>query len=256
MKVALLAGGGGTRLSEETDSIPKPLVTVGGRPLLWHIMKHYDHHGLRDFVIALGYKGECIKRYMVDWCTLRGHLRCDLGTGQVETIGGEAPDWRVELIETGAQTETGGRLKRLREFLDDGAFMLTYGDGVSDVDLGALLEFHRDHGRLATLTAVKPKAQFGQLGLEGQKVARFREKPAHAEGWVNGGFFVLEPGVFDYIEGDDTVWERGPLEQLAEGGELMAYRHEGFWQCMDTIHDRRRLQSIWDGGRPPWVTWE
>jgi len=256
MKVAILAGGVGTRLAEETDIRPKPMVEIGGRPILWHIMKHYSHYGFNNFVIALGYKGQYIKKYMVDYCSLEGNLTVDLKTGEVQKDGDSTLGWTVELIDTGIETLTGGRIKRLQRRLDDGTFMLTWGDGVSDVDLNKLLAFHRSHGKLATLTAVRPTARFGHMEFEGDRVARFLEKPQTAEGWINGAFFVLEPGVFDYIDGDMTQWEREPMERLAADGELMAYRHTGFWQCMDTLRDKRLLQDLWDAGTAPWKIWD
>ena len=256
MKIAILAGGVGTRLVEETEIKPKPMVEIGGRPIIWHIMMHYSHYGFKNFIIALGYKGEVIKRYMVDYCSLNSNLTVDLETGAVEIHDGSKQDWKVDLIDTGIPTLTGGRIKRLAPYLDEGTFMLTWGDGVSDVDLDRLLEFHRSHGKLATLTAVRPPARFGHLEFEGDRVMQFSEKPQTAEGWINGAFFVLEPGVFDYIDGDDTQWEREPLERLAEDGELMAFRHTSFWQCMDTLRDKRLLQELWDSGEAPWKVWE
>jgi glucose-1-phosphate cytidylyltransferase len=255
MKVAILAGGVGSRLSEETELKPKPMVEIGGRPILWHIMKHYSHYGFNEFVIALGYKGEAIKTYMVDYCPLNSNLTVNLRTGQVRVNGGYKPDWVVDLVETGIPTMTGGRIKRLAPYLGNETFMLTWGDGVSDVDLRRLLGFHRAHGKLATLTAVRPAARFGHLDLDGDRVAEFSEKPQTREGWINGAFFVLEPGVMDYIEGDDTQWERDPLERLARDGQLMAYRHGSFWQCMDTLRDKVLLNELWSSGRAPWRIW-
>ena len=255
MKVGILAGGFGTRLAEETEIRPKPMVEIGGRPILWHILRQYAHYGFHDFVIALGYKGEHIKRYMVDYCALSSDLSVNLATGDVSPIGSQAPDWRVELIDTGQWTNTGGRIKRLAPHVGDGTFLLTWGDGVSDLNLHDLLDFHRSHGKLATLTAVRPPARFGRLDLEGARVATFTEKPQLGEGWINGAFFVLEPGVFDYIEGDETQFEREPLENLAADGQLMAFRHEGFWQCMDTLRDKYLLNSLWDSGKAPWKVW-
>jgi glucose-1-phosphate cytidylyltransferase len=256
MKVAILAGGVGTRLAEETEVKPKPMVEIGGRPILWHIMMHYSHYGFGEFVVALGYKGEVIKRYMVDYCSLNSNLTVRLQTGEVELNGGYRPDWTVELVDTGVSTLTGGRIKRLAPYLGDGTFMLTWGDGVSDVNLRDLLAFHRAHGRLATLTAVRPPARFGHLDLDGDRVVEFSEKPQTREGWINGAFFVLEPGALDYIDGDDTQWEREPMERLARDGQLMAYRHTSFWQCMDTLRDKRLLETLWEGGRAPWKIWE
>lgn len=256
MKVAILAGGVGSRLSEETVVKPKPMVEIGGHPILWHIMRHYAHYGFREFVVALGYKGEVIKRYMVDYCSLESNLTVDLKEGKVTQHGGSAHDWRVDLIETGQTTNTGGRIKRLAPYTGGETFMLTWGDGVSTVDLPRLLEFHRSHGKLATVTAARPAARFGRIEMEGDRVVEFSEKPQLGEGWINGAFFVLEPGVFDYIEGDDTQWEREPMEGLARDGQLMAYRHEGFWQCMDTLRDKVLLNRLWDSGEAPWKIWE
>lgn len=256
MKVAILAGGAGTRLAEETEIKPKPMVEIGGRPILWHIMRHYAHYGFKDFIIALGYKGEVIKRYMLDYCSLHSNLTVNLRTGEVRREGNFTPDWTVELIDTGIRTQTGGRIKRLQPYLGNETFLLTWGDGVSDVDLHRLLAFHRSHGKLATLTAVRPPARYGHLKFDGDRVAEFTEKPQIGEGWINGAFFVLEPGIFDYINGDDTVWEREPLERLAADGQLMAYKHESFWQCMDTLREKYILQQLWDSGRAPWKIWE
>jgi glucose-1-phosphate cytidylyltransferase len=256
MKVAILAGGVGTRLAEETEVRPKPMVEIGGQPILWHIMMHYAHHGFRDFYVALGYKGDWIKRYFVDLASLHTDLSVNLRTGDIQRLTGKAPDWHVHLIDTGIGTLTGGRIKRLAPYLDAGTFMLTWGDGVGDVDLHQLLAFHRSHGRLATVTASRPPARFGHLRFDGDRVVEFSEKPQTEEGWINAGFFVLEPGVFDYIDGDDTQWERKPMERLAADRQLMAYRHTSFWQCMDTLRDKRLLQELWDSGQPPWKTWE
>ncbi|MBF2074148.1 MAG: glucose-1-phosphate cytidylyltransferase [Synechococcales cyanobacterium C42_A2020_086] len=256
MKVGILAGGLGTRLSEETVEKPKPMVEIGGKPILWHIMMHYHHYGFDNFVIALGYKGEVIKKYMVDYCSLNSHLTVNLRSGEVKTHGGYKPDWTVELVDTGLHTNTGGRIKRLAPYLGNETFMLTWGDGVSDLNLNDLLAFHRAHGKLATLTAVRPPARFGHLELEGDQIVEFSEKPQTREGWINGAFFVLEPGVFDYIDGDATQWEKEPLERLAQDGQLMAYRYGGFWQCMDTLRDKRRLESLWAEGNAPWKIWQ
>ncbi len=255
MKVAILAGGFGSRLSEETVVRPKPMVEIGGKPILWHIMRYYAHFGFKEFVIALGYKGDYIKKWMADYCSLNGDLTVDLGKGRVRAHGGEAVDWTVELIETGLYTNTGGRIKRLAPHLGGQTFMLAWGDGVSTVDLNRLLDFHRSHGKLATIVAVHPPPRFGQLKIEAGRVIEFTEKPIDS-GWINGGMFVLEPGVFEYIEGDDTLWEKEPLERLAADGELMAYRHEGFWQCMDTLRDKVLLEKYWESGNPPWRVWE
>ncbi|HBB35052.1 MAG TPA: glucose-1-phosphate cytidylyltransferase [Cyanobacteria bacterium UBA9273] len=256
MKVAILAGGLGTRIAEETETKPKPMVEIGGRPILWHIMMHYAHYGFKNFAIALGYKGEVIKKYIVDYCSLNHNLRVNLQTGIVEMHGGHSPDWTVELIDTGITTNTGGRIKRLVPYMGNETFMLTWGDGVSDLNLQELLAFHRAHGKLATLTAVRPPARFGHLELDGNQIVEFSEKPQTKEGWINGAFFVLEPQVFDYIDGDDTQWEKAPLERLAQDGQLMAYRHDSFWQCMDTLRDKRLLESLWETGKAPWKMWE
>jgi glucose-1-phosphate cytidylyltransferase len=256
MKVAILAGGLGTRISEETENKPKPMVEIGGQPILWHIMMHYHHYGFKNFIIALGYKGAVIKKYMVDYCALNSNLTVELGNGSVTTHSGYSLDWTVELIDTGLMTNTGGRIKRLAPYIGKETFMLTWGDGVSDLNLQELLAFHRAHGKLATLTAVRPPARFGHLQLDGEQIVEFSEKPQTAEGWINGAFFVLEPEVFDYIDGDETQWEKEPLERLAQEGQLMAYKHNSFWQCMDTLRDKRRLESLWSSGQAPWKTWE
>lgn len=256
MKVLILAGGKGTRLSEETHIRPKPMVEIGGKPVLWHIMKCYAHYGYSDFVIALGYKGEYIKRYFVDLCHLSRDLTVNCRTGDVQVHQGEAVDWTVDLIDTGVETMTGGRIRRLAPLVGGGTFMLTWGDGVSDVNIHDLLAFHRSHGRLATVTAVRPVARYGHLDLEGNYVTEFSEKPQTREGWINGGFFVLEPGVFEYISGDSTQWEREPLERLAKDGELAAYKHNGFWQCMDTLREKYILEELWKSGDAPWKVWD
>ena len=256
MKVAILAGGLGSRLAEETDSLPKPMVEIGGKPILWHIMMHYSHYDFRDFVFALGYKGEIIKKYMIDYSRLNHDLTVSTGTGRVKMNGGPIEDWHVELIDTGIKTQTGGRIRRLAPYLDKGTFMLTWGDGVADIDLNKLLAFHRRHGKLATLTAVRPTARFGHLEMQGDQVVEFSEKPQTKEGWINGAFFVLEPGIFDYIDGDQTHWEKEPLERLARDEQLMAYRHGDFWQCMDTLREKRYLEGLWATGSAPWKIWE
>lgn len=257
MKVGILAGGLGSRLSEETELRPKPMVEIGGLPIICHIMKHYANYGFADFIIAVGYKGDYIKRYMVDYCSLSGDLRIDFPRRTVLQDGRteETEDWRVDIVETGLTTNTGGRIKRLAPYLGDETFMLTWGDGVSDINLHDVLAFHRSHGRLATVTAVRPPARFGKLDMVGEQVIRFSEKPQLEEGWINGGVFVLEPGIFSYIEGDETAWEREPMERLAREGELMAYRHESFWQCMDTLRDKKLLEGLYASGHAPWMTW-
>lgn len=256
MKVAILAGGVGTRLGEETAVRPKPMVEIGGTPILWHIMRHYSHYGYQEFVIALGYRGEYIKKYFADYCTLQDNLTINIKSGDVRRHGNhDSPGWTVDLIDTGSATLTGGRIKRLAPYMGDQTFMMTWGDGVSNVNIDELLEFHRSHGKLATLTAVRPTARFGHLDLDGNMITEFSEKPQTMEGWINGGFFVLEPGIFDYIEGDQASWEREPMEQLAKDGQLMAYKHVGFWQCMDTLRDKHLLNELWDSGEAPWKIW-
>ncbi len=253
MKVGILAGGKGTRLAEETSIKPKPMVEIGGRPIIWHIMQHYAHYGFKEFIVALGYKGEVLKKYIVDYAALNGNLRVDLRSGEVNSYGGIEADWVIDLVETGMETMTGGRIKRLAPYMGNETFMVTWGDGVSDVNLKELLAFHKSHGKLATLTAVRPPARYGHLIFDGDRIAQFDEKPQIGEGWINGAFFVLEPGVFEYIEGDDTQWEREPMERLAADGQLMAYKHESFWQCMDTLREKHILETIWQSGNAPWA---
>ena len=256
MKAVILAGGFGSRLSEETSKKPKPMVEVGGRPILWHIMNIFGAHGIDEFVIALGYKGEVVKQYFLNYYHLNSDLTIDLATGRQTVYDGVRPDWRVHLVHTGHGTETGGRVKRLRKWLaEDETFLLTYGDGVADVNITDLVAFHQSHGRLATVTTVKPPARFGRIGFAGEQVTTFREKPQETEGWINGGFFVLNARALDYIDGDDTVWEREPIERLAADGELMAYRHYGFWSCMDTLKEKTMLDELWGSGEAPWKTW-
>jgi glucose-1-phosphate cytidylyltransferase len=258
MPVALLAGGLGSRLSEETETKPKPMVEIGGRPILWHIMKYYSHYGFRRFSVALGYKGEYIKRWFAEYASLATdltvHTKAGLVVPQHNGNGDQVEDWEVSLIDTGRLTGTGGRIKRIGELLDR-PFMLTWGDGLSTVDLHALLRFHQSHGKHVTLTAVRPPARFGHIELDGDHIVEFSEKVQTKEGWINGAFFIVNPPALDYIEGDRTSWERGPLEQLAADGELMAYRHEGFWQCMDTVRDRNVLEKLWQAGDVPWKVW-
>jgi len=256
MKVGILAGGYGSRLAEETEIKPKPMVEIGGHPILWHIMKMYSHYGFNDFAIALGYKGDVIKKYMVDLHSLSSNMTVDTKNGQVSTHGSDAPDWKVDLIETGQGTMTGGRIKRLIPYMGGETFMMTWGDGVSTVNISELLAFHRAHGKLATLTAVRPPARYGHLEFEGDHIKQFTEKPQTAEGWINGAFFVLEPEIDEYIDGDDTQFEHEPLERLAAEGQLMAYRHDGFWQCMDTLREKHILENYWTSGDAPWKTWD
>jgi glucose-1-phosphate cytidylyltransferase len=255
MKVVILAGGYGTRLAEETEVRPKPMVEIGGKPILWHIMKHYASHGIEEFYVALGYKGDVIKRYFLEYHAVSGSMSVDVATGRVVGFEKDCERWTVNLIETGVDTYTGGRLHRLERWLRGGTFMLTYGDGVSNVDLRALLAFHRAHGRVATVTAVRPPARFGGLVFEGDSVVRFTEKPQAGEGWINGGFLVFEPRIFEFLRGDGTSLEVEVLERLAAEGELRAFRHDGFWQCMDTVRDRNLLESLWRSGNPPWKVW-
>ncbi len=256
MKVVILAGGLGTRLAEETTSRPKPMIEIGGRPMLWHIMKIFAHYGHRDFVLCLGYKAEMVKQYFLAYPDLTSDFTLCLRDGQIVAHHRRAEDWRVTLVDTGQETQTGGRLRKIKNYVDSGPFLMTYGDGVSDLCLDDLVSFHRRHGRLATLTAARPPGRFGNLEMDGDRVTRFAEKPPGGEGWINAGFFVLEPGVFSYLKGDDTVFEREPLENLARDGELMAYRHHGFWQCMDTLRDVQTLNRLWASGKPPWKMWE
>jgi glucose-1-phosphate cytidylyltransferase len=256
MKVVILAGGLGTRLSEETEIKPKPMVEVGGRPILWHIMKHYASADLREFCLALGYKSEVIKRYFLDYYELNCNLTVNLGTGDVEVRDAHRDHWRVHCIDTGLRTNTGGRLRALRPFLEDGTFMLTYGDGVSNVDLKKLLAFHKKQNVIATVTAVRPPARFGGLVFNGDKIAEFTEKPQIGEGWINGGFMVFEPVIFNYLKDANTNLEVDALEQLAREGQLAAYRHEDFWQCMDNKRDLTTLERLWQSGNPPWKTWD
>jgi glucose-1-phosphate cytidylyltransferase len=255
MKVAILAGGLGTRLQEETIVKPKPMVEVGGRPILWHIMKHYAHFSHKEFVLALGYKGEMIKDYFLNYRAHASNVTVSLADGSVTVADGSSEDWTVHLLDTGLDSMTGGRVRRILKHIGRETVMMTYGDGVADVDLGALLAFHRSQGRLATVTAVRPPARFGAITLDGNAVGRFQEKPQLGEGWINGGYFVLEPGVIDYIAGDESVFEREPLERLAHDRQLTAFRHEGFWQGMDTLRDVRLLESLWSDGTAPWRTW-
>lgn len=255
MQAVILAGGLGTRLAEETETKPKPMVQIGDKPILWHIMKLYAHFGVRDFVICLGYRGYVIKEYFANYFLHTSDVTINLRENELTVHRSESEDWKVTLIDTGVDTMIGGRIKRAIPYIEGDAFCLTYGDGVADVDINALVDFHRSHGRLATVTAAQPPGRFGALVLEGARVERFQEKPVGDEGWINAGFFVLSPKVADYIEGDETVWEQEPLERLAKEGELMAYLHRGFWQPMDTLRDKRQLEELWHSGSAPWRLW-
>lgn len=256
MKVVILAGGLGTRLREITEVKPKPMVEIGGRPILWHIMKSYAAYGFNEFVIALGYKGEVIKNYFLNYHYYNHDLVISLKKGEVSVQNGNCEDWNIHLLETGIATQTGGRLKLAAEYIGDEPFMFTYGDGVATVDLDRLLAFHKEQGKLATVTAVRPPSRFGGIVFDGDLVSKFEEKPQIGAGWVNGGFFVVEPGIVDYISGSSTIWERESMENLAQAQELAAFRHEGFWQCMDTLRDVRLLENLWDEGNAPWKVWE
>jgi glucose-1-phosphate cytidylyltransferase len=252
-KAVILAGGFGTRLAEETELRPKPMVEIGGWPILWHIMKIYSSHGIDDFVICLGYKGQVIKQFFANYHLLHADVTFDLGAGKMVVHRQAAEPWRVTLVETGLSTMTGGRLKRVRSHLGAEPFCMTYGDAVAAIDIKALIAFHLSHGKAATVTAVRPPARFGALELDRDSVRRFQEKPLGGTDWINGGFFVLDPAALDTIDGDATVWEQEPLEKLATQGQLMAYRHDGFWQPMDTLRDRRELEALWASGHPPWL---
>lgn len=256
MKAVILAGGLGTRIAEESDSKPKPMVEIGGKPLLWHIMKTYAHHGINDFVICLGYKGYVIKEFFFNYYHHMSDMTIDLNGGQHQILHNKAEDWRVTLIDTGPNTMTGGRLRRVAPYLGDETFCLTYGDGLSDIDIAAEIVFHRKHGKLATVAAVQPPGRFGVLNINAEnQVVSFEEKPTDEIGWINGGFFVLEPEVVAYIDGDDTSWERAPLSNIAKDGQLKAFHHTGFWQPCDTLRDKRELEALWATGNAPWVIW-
>lgn len=256
MKAIILAGGLGTRISEETHLKPKPMVEIGGKPILWHIMKSYSSHGINDFVICCGYKGYVIKEYFANYFMHMSDVTFDMANNNMEVHHATAEHWRVTLIDTGENTMTGGRLKRVAAYVGDGDFCFTYGDGVSNVDIGQLIKFHKTKGTLATVTSVQPPGRFGSLDIEQDKITGFREKPLGEGGWINGGFFVLSPRVIDFIDGDSTVWERYPLERLAMDGQLSAYKHEGFWQPMDTLRDMVLLEELWTGGKAPWKIWK
>jgi len=256
MKIAILAGGFGTRLSEETMVKPKPMVEIGGKPILWHILKIYEHYGFKEFVIALGYKGVAIKEYFLNYYMLNNDITVFLKDGTTKTKNEKNnEDWIIHLVDTGIQTNTGGRIRRLRDVIGNETFMATYGDGVADINLKELLSFHKKEGRIATVTAVRPPARFGEMILKENKVFKFTEKPQTGEGWINGGFFILEPEVFDYLEGDNTSLEKYALEKLAKDNQLSVHRHKGFWQCMDTLRDMRLLESLWQKRNPPWMVW-
>lgn len=256
MKVVILAGGLGTRLSEETTLRPKPLVEIGDRPILWHIMKIYAAHGLNDFIICCGYKGELIKSYFSNYFLMTSDVSVDLSNRSIQYLTHSDVDWKITMVDTGLETMTGGRIKRIANYLDGDTFCLTYGDGVSNVDIGASIKFHKSHNRAATVTAVPSPGRFGILDLDGQdRVSRFHEKPDYEMGWINGGFFVLNKDVLDYIEGDKTIWERTPLEQLAADNQLSAFKHSGFWRPMDTLRDKNELNQLWASGNAPWKVW-
>lgn len=256
MKAVILAGGFGTRISEETHLKPKPMIEIGGRPILWHILKIYSHYGINDFIICLGYKGYAIKEYFANYYMHMSDVTFDMNDGTVSTHYNAAEPWCVTLVDTGESTMTGGRIKRVRDYIGDGTFCLTYGDGVADIRIDELVSFHKEQRRWATLTAVQPPGRFGRLALENDKVFDFLEKPSGDGDWINGGFFVLEPEVLDLIEGDSSVWEREPLEKLAMEDNLVAYKHHGFWQPMDTLRDKMLLENLWETGRAPWKKWQ
>ena len=256
MKAVILAGGLGSRLSEETTIKPKPMVEIGGKPILWHIMKSYSAHGIDDFVVCLGYRGYMIKEWFANYALHTSDVTFDLAAGSMEVHQTRTEPWRVTLVDTGDRTMTGGRLKRVLPFVGDEAFCLTYGDGLADIDMQALIAFHRKQGRLATVTAIQPPGRFGSLDLDGVDVNQFQEKPRGDGSWMNGGFFVLEPGIGAYLADDETVWEQEPMRKLAADGQLAAYRHEGFWQAMDTLRERNQLEELWASGEAPWRAWD
>jgi len=255
MKAVILAGGFGTRISEETAVRPKPMIDIGGKPILWHILKLYSHHGINDFVVCLGYRGYLIKEYFANYFLHMSDVTIDLRSNSLEVHHKHAEPWRVTLVDTGEATQTGGRLKRVADYLDDEAFCFTYGDGLADVDVTRTIAFHRARNRLATVCAVQPPGRFGALDIEGSRITRFQEKPSGDGTWINGGFFVLQPQVLDFIDGDTSIWERGPMETLAQRGELSAYTHTGFWQPMDTLRDKIKLEELWQSGNAPWKVW-
>jgi glucose-1-phosphate cytidylyltransferase len=256
MKAIILAGGFGTRLSEETTVRPKPLIEIGGKPILWHIMNIYGVHGIREFIIALGYKGELIKEYFINFKTIHNDITVDMEKGETIVHNGKLPPWKIHLVDTGLHTETGGRLKRLQQWLEgDETFMFTYGDGVGDIDIVRLLEFHKSHGKLASVTTVRSPSRFGRIAFRDDQIAEFHEKPESAEGWISGGFFVLNTQVLNYIEGDSAVWEMRPVERLVREGQMMGFRHYGFWSCMDTLKEKAYLEELWNSGEAPWKKW-
>lgn len=256
MKAIILAGGIGTRLQEQTTVKPKPMVEIGGKPILWHIMKIFSSYGIEDFAIAMGYKSEVIQSYFLNYYYHQNDLTIHLENGKVDIFEKSHENWNVHLANTGDNTMTGGRLKRLKKWVNGEPFMMTYGDGVANVDINKLIDFHKSHKRIATVTVVRPPSRFGGITLDGEQVSRFDEKNQIGEGWINGGFFVLEPEVFEYIEGDDTIFEKAPLEKLAQENQLMAYRHDGFWQCMDTMRELQLLEDYWQTGKAPWKLWD
>jgi glucose-1-phosphate cytidylyltransferase len=257
MKAVILAGGFGTRISEESHLKPKPMIEIGERPILWHIMKIYSHYGFNEFIICLGYKGYLIKEYFVNYFLHQSDITIHLDKNEIETHDSKAESWKITLVDTGLQTSTGGRIRRIQKYLGNEAFMLTYGDGVGDVDIGQLLEFHQSHGKYATITAVQPPGRFGAMSLDDtDNVVSFHEKPRGDNAWINGGFFVLQPQAVDYIEGDEILWEKQPLEKLAKDGQLIAYKHYGFWKPMDTLRDKTELENLWNSGKSPWKVWE
>jgi len=256
MKAVILAGGFGTRLSEETILRPKPMIEIGGKPILWHIMNIYAAHGVNEFIIAAGYKAEVIKEYFLNFYAINNDVTIDLSNGKTVIHDGNQPNWKIHIMDTGLYTQTGGRLRRLKKWLEnEDVFMFTYGDGVADINLDDLLAFHRSHGKLATVTTVRAPARFGRIGFDGDRIAEFNEKPQAAEGWINGGYFVLNPKVIDYIENDDCIWERNPIEKLSHDDQLMGYRHYGFWSCMDTLKEKNYLEELWNTDKAPWKIW-
>jgi len=256
MKAVILAGGLGTRFSEETNLRPKPMIEIGGKPILWHIMKIYAAYNVTEFIIALGYKAEIIKEYFLNFYALNNNISIDLATGKTTIHDGKQPSWKIHLVDTGLHTQTGGRLKRLKGWLGESEpFLFTYGDGVADLDMESVMKFHFSHGKLATVTTVRSPARFGRIAFDGDRISNFHEKPESGEGWINGGFFVLHPKVIDYIDGDETAWEKEPLERLTRDNQMMGYRHYGFWSCMDTLKEKNYLEDLWETKKAPWKIW-